>query len=42
VVFDGESVEFRRIEYDFTKTMGKIFSIKEIPRKFGERLAQGK
>ena len=42
VVFDGETVEFRRIEYDFTKTMGKIFSIKEIPRKFGERLAQGK
>lgn len=42
VIFDGETVEFRRVEYDYKKTMDKIFNSSGIPRKFGERLALGK
>jgi len=44
VLFDLETqlVEFRRVEYDFKKTMSKIFAIKTIPRRFGERLEAGR
>ncbi len=44
VVWDAESqvVEFRRVEYEFRKTMDKIFAIKQIPRRFGERLEVGR
>jgi diadenosine tetraphosphatase ApaH/serine/threonine PP2A family protein phosphatase len=44
VIFDPEAqvVEFRRVEYDYKKTMDKIFAIKTIPRRFGERLEAGR
>jgi len=44
VIWDPESqvVEFRRVEYEFKKTMDKIFAIKHIPRRFGERLEVGR
>ena len=35
-------VEFRRVEYEFRKTMDKIFAIKNIPKRFGERLEVGR
>jgi hypothetical protein len=44
VIWDAESqvVEFRRVEYDYRKTMDKIFALKQIPRRFGERLEVGR
>ena len=44
VIWDGENglVEFRRVEYDFKKTMDKIFEIQRLPRRFGERLEVGR
>jgi len=39
---EGQVVEYRRVEYNFKKTMDKIFSIKTIPRRFGERLEAGR
>ena len=44
VIWDPDNwiVEFRRPEYDYRKTMDKIFSIKSIPRRFGERLEVGR
>jgi len=42
IVFDGEMVEFRRVEYDYRQTMQKIYATQVIPRKFGDRLAIGK
>lgn len=44
VIWDPENrvVEYRRVEYNFKKTMDKIFSIKNIPRRFGERLEAGR
>lgn len=41
-IFDGESVQFRRVEYDYRKTMEKIFTVPRLDRKLGERLAVGK
>lgn len=42
VVVEEDVVEFRRVEYDFKRTMQKIFDTNFIPRRFGERLQQGK
>ena len=42
VTFDGEVVEFHRLDYDFRKTMKKILDAKMIPRRFAERLELGK
>jgi diadenosine tetraphosphatase ApaH/serine/threonine PP2A family protein phosphatase len=44
VIWDPENlmVEFRRVEYDYRRTMEKIFNIKHIPRRFGERLEVGR
>lgn len=42
VIWDGETVKFRRIEYDYRKTMDKIFNIPALDKRLGERLAVGK
>lgn len=44
LVFDKDTniIEYRRVEYDYRKTMEKIRAIKEIPVKFAERLSVGK
>lgn len=44
VIFDPETqvVEFRRVEYEFKKTMHKIHQIKSLPRRFGDRLEKGR
>ena len=42
VTFDGESVVFRRVEYDVEKTAEKIYAIPELDRFLGDRLKEGK
>jgi diadenosine tetraphosphatase ApaH/serine/threonine PP2A family protein phosphatase len=39
---DNLVVEFRRVEYDYKRTMERIFAIKSIPKRFGERLEVGR
>jgi diadenosine tetraphosphatase ApaH/serine/threonine PP2A family protein phosphatase len=41
-VDDAGVVEFRRVEYDYRATMQKIYATNFIPRRFGERLGQGR
>lgn len=41
VIFDGESVVYRRVEYDREKTIAKIYAIPEIDRAQGDRLREG-
>jgi len=42
VTFDGESVVFHRLAYDFERTMAKIRAIPELPDYLADRLAQGR
>jgi predicted phosphodiesterase len=42
VIHDGESIEFRRVEYDIEKTVGLIESIKQLDDFLGHRLRDGK
>jgi predicted phosphodiesterase len=42
VVLDGQTVEFRRVEYDVEKTVAKIFAIPELDNFLGERLREGR
>ncbi len=41
VVFDGKSVLFRRVSYNYRKTMRKIKRIKRLPNALGARLSLG-
>lgn len=41
-IFDGETIEFRRVTYDYKKTIAKIRTIKEIPVRFADRLELGR
>jgi predicted phosphodiesterase len=42
VIFDGETVFFRRVDYDFRKTMRKISAVKELPAQLALRLKEGR
>ena len=42
VLFDGESVRWVRVEYDFYETARKIYAIKELDDWLGDRLQKGK
>jgi len=42
VTFDGTTVRFHRVEYDFRATMQKIRAVSELPDYLAERLAQGR
>jgi diadenosine tetraphosphatase ApaH/serine/threonine PP2A family protein phosphatase len=42
VVYDGTTVRFVRLEYDYRKTMAKIRSVAELPDFLAERLARGR
>ena len=42
VLFDGESVEWRRVPYDVERTVKKFAEIPELTPKLGERLRVGK
>ncbi len=41
VIFDGRSVAFRRVAYNFRKTARKIKRIKRLPNALGARLSMG-
>ena len=42
VVVQDSAIEFRRVEYDFKKTMEKIYPTDFIPKRFGDRLQHGR
>jgi diadenosine tetraphosphatase ApaH/serine/threonine PP2A family protein phosphatase len=42
VIFDGDSVEFRRVEYPANVTREKILAIAELDDFHGNRLLEGK
>ncbi|MDQ7781056.1 MAG: metallophosphoesterase, partial [Planctomycetota bacterium] len=42
VIWDGEAVFFRRVDYDFRKTMQKISAIRELPAQLALRLKEGR
>ena len=41
VLFDGETVRYRRVAYDVETTMKKIEAIPQLERRFADRLAKG-
>jgi hypothetical protein len=41
VVFDGRTVLFRRVSYNYKKTARKIKRIKRLPNALGARLSLG-
>lgn len=42
VTFDGRTVKFHRLDYDFKKTMEKIYAEERLPNYLGDRLAVGR
>jgi predicted phosphodiesterase len=42
VLFDGDSIRYRRVEYDIETTVGKIFAVPWLDRALGERLREGR
>jgi diadenosine tetraphosphatase ApaH/serine/threonine PP2A family protein phosphatase len=42
VLFDGETIRFRRVEYDVDTTVEKIYAIPELENFFGDRLREGR
>lgn len=42
VTFDGQTVTFHRVAYDFAATMAKIRAVPELPDYLAERLAAGR
>jgi len=42
VLFDGETVEWRRVSYPFETTMEKIYQISELDNFFADRLREGR
>jgi predicted phosphodiesterase len=42
VTFDGKTVEFKRVSYNFEATMAKILAVKELPRQLATRLKSGR
>ena len=42
VVLDGETIKFRRVEYDVEKTIKKIYDIPELENFLGDRLWEGR
>jgi diadenosine tetraphosphatase ApaH/serine/threonine PP2A family protein phosphatase len=42
VVFDGERLRFRRVDYDYKTTARKIYAIPELDDIFGDRLREGR
>ncbi|MBI3268697.1 MAG: metallophosphoesterase [Planctomycetes bacterium] len=41
-IYDGDTISFRRVEYDFKKTMQKIAATKELPSHLALRLKDGR
>ena len=42
VTFDGESIIFRRVQYEYSVTAGKIYNIPELDNTLGDRLKEGR
>jgi diadenosine tetraphosphatase ApaH/serine/threonine PP2A family protein phosphatase len=42
VLFDGESIRFRRVEYDIDTTVKKIYDIPDLENFLGDRLRDGR
>jgi len=42
VLFDGSTVRFVRLKYDYETTIRKIYAVKELDRSLGDRLREGK
>jgi diadenosine tetraphosphatase ApaH/serine/threonine PP2A family protein phosphatase len=42
VLFDGDSISFRRVEYDFETTIAKIYAVPQLDNFLGDRLRQGR
>jgi diadenosine tetraphosphatase ApaH/serine/threonine PP2A family protein phosphatase len=40
--WDGETIRFHRVEYDFQATMAKIRAVEELPDYLADRLAEGR
>jgi diadenosine tetraphosphatase ApaH/serine/threonine PP2A family protein phosphatase len=40
-IFDGKTIEYRRIAYDFQATAQKILQTRKLPKELGQRLAVG-
>ena len=42
VLLDDDTITFRRVEYDWTKTRDKIYAIPDLDNFLGDRLGEGK
>jgi diadenosine tetraphosphatase ApaH/serine/threonine PP2A family protein phosphatase len=42
VLFDGDTVRFRRVEYDVDTTVARIYNVPELDRFLGDRLRDGR
>lgn len=42
VLFDGDTIRFRRVEYDVETTVRKIHAEPELDRVLGDRLREGR
>ena len=42
VLFDGERVRYRRVEYDVEEARRKIHAVSELERVLGDRLREGR
>lgn len=42
VLLDGDSIHFRRVEYDVETTVKKIHAVPDLDRFLGDRLRQGR
>ncbi|MDA1015123.1 MAG: metallophosphoesterase family protein [Planctomycetota bacterium] len=42
VIWDGDTVKFQRVEYDFEKTAAKIYDIPDLDNFLGDRLRDGR
>ena len=42
VLFDGETIRYRRVSYDFETTIKKIYAVPELENFLGDRLRDGR
>ena len=42
VLYDGETIRYRRVEYDFEVTIRKIYDTPELDNFLGDRLREGR
>jgi len=42
VLYDGETIKYRRVEYDFEQTIRKIYDIPDLDNFLGDRLREGR